>query len=257
MKPNILKTIIRGARLFTTKHSPEILLAGGIATGLYAGVLAVQATPKAIKLIEEQKRVENKEELTTLEVVNTRWKPYVPAALATAGSITMLVGANSLHVKRNTALAAACKLSEVAFTEYRDKVIETLGEKKERDIRHKIAQDKIDQNPVTKSEVYFTGNGKTLFLDLMTKRYFESDRDTIIRAANELNRRMTLGDMYCSLNDFYTEIGLDAADVGDILGWTVENLIELDFSAHMAEDGRPCIGVSFLVAPTYDYDKFM
>lgn len=257
MKQNVLSTIVRGGRMLMTKHSAEFLLAGGIASGLYAGFLAVQATPKALRLIEEKKRAEHKKELTTVEVVSTCWKPYVPAALAATGSVTMLIGANSIHVKRNTALATACKLSEVAFTEYRDKVIETIGEKKEKDIRYNLAKDKIDQNPVSRSEVYFTGNGKTLFLDLMTKRYFESDRDTIIRAVNELNRRMTLGDMYCSLNDFYIEIGLAPADVGDILGWTVENLIELDFSPHMAEDGRPCIGLGFLVAPTYDYDKFM
>jgi hypothetical protein len=61
MKPNIFTTIYRGARMLATKHSPEILLAGGIATGLYAGVLAVKATPKAIKLIEEKKRAEHKE----------------------------------------------------------------------------------------------------------------------------------------------------------------------------------------------------
>lgn len=257
MKQNAVTKLFSDARILAAKHAPGILLAMGIGSGLYAGVQAVKATPKALQLIEEKKNAENKDELTPIEVVQTCWKPYVPATFATAASITLLMGSNSIHVKRNTALAAACKLSEVAFMEYRDKVIETIGERTEKEVRHRLAQDKVEQNPVSKSEVYFTGTGKTLFLDLMTKRYFYSDRDTIQKAANEINRRITLGEMYASLNDFYTEIGLEQADVGDMVGFTVEHLIELDWSAHIADDGNPCIGIGFLRPPVHDYDKFM
>lgn len=257
MKQNTLTNVWRGTQQYVAKHAPEALLILGIAAGVATVASAVKATPKALRLMDEKKKEEHKDELTPLEIVQTCWKPYIPTAVTGTTSVLLLMSANSIHVKRNTALAAACKLSEVAFMEYRDKVVETIGEKTEKEVRHRLAQDKIDQHPVSKSEVYFTGNGKTLFLDLMTKRYFWSDRDTIQRAANEINRRITLGDMYASLNDFYTEIGLDHADVGDMVGFTVEHLIELDWSAHMADDGTPCIGIGFLRPPVHDYDKFM
>ncbi|WP_254556795.1 DUF6353 family protein, partial [Salmonella enterica] len=80
--------------------------------------------------------------------------------------------------------------------------IETLGEKKEKQIREEIDKDRIKKNPVGKSEVIITGNGKTLCYDHTSGRYFESDMETIKRAVNTINKQM-LDEMYVSLNDFY------------------------------------------------------
>lgn len=247
----------KGAKLKLSKHSPEVLVGLGITGMCVTTVLAVKATPKALKLIEEKKQEECTDELTPVEVVQTCWKPYVPAAVTGVVSIACLVGSSSVSARRNAALATAYTISETALREYKEKVVETIGEKKEQAVREKVAQKQIEKHPVGKSEVIITGNGKTLCYDTMTGRYFESDIETIRKAANEINRRITLGEMYASLNEFHDIIGLSATELGDYVGWNVDALVELDFSSHISEDGRPCIVVGFMVAPTYNFEKLI
>lgn len=58
-----------------------------------------------------------------------------------------------MHAKRTAALATAYKLSETALTEYKEKVVETIGEKKEQLVRDKIDKDHIDKDPVSKKRL--------------------------------------------------------------------------------------------------------
>lgn len=252
-KPNVTK-LLKNAGMILSKKSPEILTGIGIGLAFTTTVLAVKATPKALKLIEDAQR-EKGEPLTTIETVKVASQPYIPAAVTGVASVACLVGANSVSTRRNVALAAAYQLSETARNEYRDKVVETIGEKKEQAVRDAIAKDKVEANPVSKSEVILVGDGKTLFYDPMSGRYFQSDIAKVERAANELNRRITLGEMYASLNDFYDEIELARTEAGDILGWNTDRLIELDFSAQRADDGRPCLAIGFLYGPTYGFSS--
>lgn len=255
-KPN-LANLMSNTRQFVSKRSPEILTGIGIAGMITTTVLAVRATPKALQLIEEKKNEDWVDELSPLEVVKTAWKPYVPAAVTGVASVACLIGASSVNAKRNAALATAYKLSETALSEYREKVIETIGEKKEKTVRDKVAEERVKKNPVSKSEVIVTNNGTTLCFDPISARYFKSSIDKIKRAENELNKQM-LHDIsgYVSLNDFYDELGLDHTSVGDDLGWNVDRLIDISFSSQLNDNGEPSVVLDYLVAPKYDFYKF-
>lgn len=249
-------TIAKGFRTAVTKHSPEILTGLGIAGMVTTTVLAVKATPKACKLIEAKKKEERIEDLTIVDTVKTTWKCYIPAVITGTTSIACLIGANSVNAKRNAALATAYKLSETALVEYRDKVIETIGEKKEQTVREKVAEERIKKNPISNNEVIVTGTGSTLCLDVLSGRYFTSDMETLKRTENYLNKRM-LSENYISLNEFYSELGLSNTQIGDQIGWNVDRgMIDLEFSSQIAEDGRPCLVVDYLVAPRYDFSSF-
>ena len=252
-----LATIAKDIRKFASKRSPEILTGIGIAGMITTTILAVRATPKALELIEEQKEEESVEELSSFEVVKVAWKPYIPAMVTCVVSTACLIGASSVNTKRNAALATAYKLSETALTEYREKVIETIGEKKERIVRDKVAEERVKKNPVSKNEVIVTGNGKTLCFDPISGRYFMCSIETIKRAENELNKQM-LHDIsgYVSLNEFYDELGLDHTSVGDDLGWNTDQLIDINFSSQLNDNGEPSVVLDYLVAPKYDYYKF-
>lgn len=251
-----LTKILRNAKIVLSKNSPEILTGIGIAGMVTTTILAVKATPKVLTLIDEAER-KKKDTLTISEKVKVAYKPYIPATLIGTASIACLIGASSVNVRRKAALYSAYKLSETALLEYKEKVVETIGEKKEKAIKDKIAKDKIDRNPVSKADVVITERGNTLCYDAMSGRYFRSDIDKIKKAANELNRRM-ISEMYISLNEFYAELGLHETSLGDCLGWNVdEGLIEPYFSSQIAEDGTPCIVIDYLVAPRYDYEKLM
>ena len=252
-----LATIVASTRQFVSKRSPEILTGIGIAGMISTAVLAVKATPKAMELIEEKKREEWLDKLSPVEMVKVAWKPYIPAIVTCVTSTACLIGASSVSAKRNAALATAYKLSETALTEYREKVIETIGEKKERTVRDKVAEERVKKNPVSKNEVIITGNGKTLCFDPISGRYFMCSIETIKRAENTLNKQM-LHDIsgYVSLNEFYDEIGLDHTSVGDDLGWNTNQIIDIDFSSQLNDNGEPSVVLDYLVAPKYDFYKF-
>lgn len=272
-KPNLAK-LSRNIMRVIDKNSPHILTGIGISLGVSTVVLAVKSTPKALRLIDEEIDRKNheialkaKEEgrkchvqvngLKPMEVVKATWKCYIPAAITGTLSVACLIGANTVHSRRAAALATACKLSETALNEYKEKVIETIGEKKEEAIRDEINKDKLEANPVSKSEVIITEKGNTLCYDSISGRYFKSDIDKIKSARNELNKRM-LSEMYISLTEFYLELGLSPTSVSDQLGWDLDQgYIEIDFGSQIAEDGTPCIVLNYPLAPKYVYSSLM
>lgn len=239
------------------KHSPQILIGLGIAGSATATVLAVRATPKALALIEEERKSKNVEKLTPLEVIKATWKCYIPAAITETASIACLIGANSVNEKRAAALTAAYKLSETALTEYRDAVVKHIGESEEKEVREQVSQTRVEQTPVNTCAVVPTGTGVTI-LEPVSKRYFKSTEEEVKRIENMLNKQM-IHDMfgYASLSDFYDEIGLERTDISDSIGWNVEKgLIDIEF--HLARDpeGKPCFALYYNVPPTWDFTKF-
>lgn len=256
-----MTTLLKNVKTVLSSHSPEILTGLGIAGMITTTVLAVKATPKALDLIAEAEDEKfdngNGEALTKVEVIKAAWKPYVPAAITGVASVACLIGASSVHSKRNAALATAYNLSATALAEYKQKVIETVGEKKEQLVRDKVAEEHIHKEPVNQSTIIVSGNGNTRCFDTITKRRFVSDIETIKRIVNELNRRMINGEDYISLNDFYYALDLDGVSIGDDLGWNVtRGLIELSFSAQLDTDGVPCIVIDYAVAPKRGYDSW-
>ena len=228
----------------------------GIAGMVVSTVLAVKATPKALRLVEEAKKRETVEVLPTKEVVKVTWKCYIPAAVTGIFSVSCLIFSTAVHSRRNAALATACSISEAALKEYRDKVIETVGEKKETIIRDAIAKDHINQNPVSSNEVILTGKGDVLCYEIWSGRYFRSDIEKLRKIENDLNREM-IGDMYVTLNDFYDLIGIPNVKIGDDLGWSISrSSIEMSFSSQLTEDGTPCLVVGFVTPPYYDYMRY-
>lgn len=259
MKKGSITQIIKSAKKVVTQRSPEILTGLGIAGMITTTVLAVKATPKAIRLIEQAEDHE-KAELRPIDKVKVAWKPYIPAALTGVASVGCLIGASSVNARRNAALATAYQLSTTALSEYKEKVVETIGEKKEQQIREKIAQDKVDKKPVSRSEVIIAGGGNILFLEPVSMRYFVSDLESVRKIINDLNYRLTSGmEEYISLSEFYDEIGLSHTSNSDYIGWNLyrDGQIGIEFPATTAEDGRPCLMLEYDVSPRYDYKELM
>lgn len=255
MKPKFTG-LVNNVKKVVIKRSPEILTGIGIAGMISAGILAVRATPKALELIREREDELKVEKLSVGETVKTTWKCYIPAVSTCILSAACIIGASSVHTKRNAAIAAAYKLSEKALIEYKDAVIETIGEKKELEVRDKMAEKRIEKDPVSKTEVIITDKGTSLCYDSISGRYFKSDIETIKRAENVINKQM-LSDMYVSLNDFYDELGLDFTKMGRELGWSVDDgLIDIHFSSQLADDGTPCLVVEYYTPPRYNFDRF-
>ena len=262
---------IKDAQKAIVKRSPEILTGLGVAGLVTTTVLAVKATPKALRLIEmaedhgigiTSKNGDpdwERRPLTKLETVKVAWKPYIPAAVTGAVSIACIIGASSVHARRNAALATAYQLSTTALSEYKEKVVETIGEEKEKVIREKIAQDKIDRDPIKESiekETVVIGSGEVLFLEPVSMQCFKSDIESVRKILNDINFRLTTGmEEYISLSEFYDEIGLPHTSISDDIGWNLgrDGQLKADFLAAKTTDGRPCLMLDYMVDPRYDY----
>lgn len=257
MTKNSVTKFFKDAQVTMSKYGPEILIGIGISGFTLAIISAVRETPKAMKRIEEVKKEENKDELTPMETAKATWKYYAPAATLAVASAACIIGADSKHLKRNAALTAAYKISETALTEYKESVVETIGEKKEREVVDTVAKKKIEKHPVSDNEIIITGKGTTRCFETTSNRYFESDIEQIRRAVNNINHQMTTDIMgYASLNDVYSEFGLSRTEIGDMLGWSAEKgLIDIGFSSHIADDGQPAVVIIYHNGPYYDYDK--
>ena len=252
-----LKRTIKSAGRVLSKYSPGILTGIGITGMIGATFMAVKATPKALYLIEAKKEESEVEELTPVETIKTCWKCYIPATLTTVVSAVCLIGASTVSAKRNAALATAYSISEAALREYQEKVVEVVGEKKEKAVRDAVAKNQIERDPVTKSEVVIIdSNSNTLCYEPLSGRYFKSTIDKIKKAEIKLDRQM-IQEMYVSLNDFYWEIGLDGTDLGDQMGWNLsKGYMDLSFSSQLADDGTPCAVIVYGIPPVYDYQNY-
>ena len=272
MNSNLTK-FFKSTRRFIGKHSPEILTGIGITGMITSTVLAVKATPRALELIEEEREYRKEysnvfkndssyetvimPDLKPLEIVKLAWKPYIPAAILGLASASCIIGASAVNYKRNAALATAYAISESTLIRYRDKVVETIGEKKEKEIKDKVAQDVVNNKKLSDSQVIITSNGNSLCMDSISGRYFKSGIDKIQKVVNELNRRMKY-ENYISLDEFYSELGLDSTKNSSYLGWNIDDgYIEIDYSTCLADNDEPCIVIDYSIAPKYDFDKLI
>lgn len=247
IKP-ICKAVVDGAK----KHSPEILTAVGVAGMIAAIIEAVRETPRAVEKIKADSRVAhdgNPDAYTKKEAVKSAWRYYVPAVVLTVTSSACIFGGASINLKRNAALMAAYTMSDTALKQYKEQVRETLGNNAEKKVLDAAAKKEIEAIPVSKSCVIDTGKGTTLCYDKVFGRYFHSDIVAIKKAMVEVNREIVTHN-YAALNDFYDLLGLPPVDMGDELGWNLDDgPIEINFSAQIAENGQPCIVMEYNELP--------
>lgn len=244
---NMAKSVWMGAK----KHSPEILIGMGIAGAASSVIFAVKATPKAMFLLEEKRQELGVEKLEAKEIIKTAAPVYIPTAVSFGVSVACIVGASSVNARRNAALTAAYTLSESTLRTYRDKVLETVGEDKEREIRQKAAIEQQQSTPEPQTLVVSSAAGQLKCFDSLSGRYFVSTKNEIDKAVNEFNRQLR-DDMRISLNDWYDLIGLDTNKLGDMLGWDIERgYVETCYASRLDEDGLPCLVVNYVEPPHY------
>lgn len=255
MRKGHISKFLKDTKFIVSKHSPEILTGLGIAGMIISIGLAVKATPKALDSIEDKKVELEADELTVKETVQATWKHYIPTVVTAAASTACIIGANSVHSKRNAALATAYKLSETALSEYQNKVVEVVGEEKEREIRHEVTKDRAKNNPP--GNVYIAGSGGVLYLDSYSDRYFTARPTDVHTAINKVYDQMR-NENYASLNDLYGYLNLNYTTPGDILGWSInDGVLELKGPySYVNDDGEPYVMLELNRMPKANFNKF-
>lgn len=262
------------AQLFLKKNSSTILTWLGAAGVVATSVLAVKATPKALELIADETNRQNNEileeaiannweptreyvrKLKPIEVVKTAWKPYIPAIITGAATITCIFGANVLNKRQQASLLSAYALLDNTFKEYRRQT-RVLYQEEATNLEHEVIKSKFNPNMKLHED-------KELFFDYQAMRYFESTFEEVDHAAFKLNEKLSMNGLAC-LNDFYDTLGIDHVPYGYQLGWTtftsdkIYGNTPLDFSYEKtiiddgSEDGIECYIMTINCPPELEY----
>lgn len=237
------------------RASPTMLSCFSAAGVVATVVLAVRATPKALRLIEaaEDHRHDDDPDftgspLTPMEVVKTTWKCYIPAAAMGAATIFCIFGANALNRKQQASLMSAYALVSRQFRDYKGKVKELYGKEAHERIMQSLAVEKaqkthlIAPNIVNTSSLDFKGadEEERLFYDIFSDRYFQSTISRVLQAEYHVNRNFALMGGFVPLNQFYEFLGIEPKKEFSEFGWWVDDeLYWIDFghTRAMVDDG--------------------
>lgn len=248
----ILNRYAKQLEKLVVDNSPSILTAIGVTGSITTAILTGKATFKAAEVLATERGrrdlYDEPHAISFKEKVPHVWKLYIPAASSGVLTVVSIIGANRIGTRRAAAMAAAYSLSERAFSEYKEKVVEKLGAKKEQVARDELAQERVDRNPLSSKQVIITGNGDVLCYDTPTGRYFRSNVESIRKTENDINTQV-IHDGYCPLSDFYNLLNLVSTPYSEEVGWTEEKMLEIEFSTTMSEDNQPCIAIHYAVIP--------
>lgn len=249
-----MNNLLRSAQRFFKRNGSTILTCVGGAGVVATTVMAVKATPKAwarLELATEEKG----EELTVFEVVQVAAPVYIPTVLVGASTIACIFGANVLSKRNQASIASAYALLDNSFKEFKKKANELYGEDAGERISEEIAKDNYEE---IKPE-----EGKELFYDEFSGRYFHADKNVITQAEFQINRDLARhGGVY--LNEYFEVLGLPETDYGDYLGWSTfyitemcwESWLDFGYQKVTLDDGLECTVISMLVDPIPDFYEY-
>jgi len=241
---NIPAIISNGQRVIS-QNSPLILTALGVSGAVTTAYLTGKASWEAGQIIQLEEwtggtadsRKERFKERSKLV-----WKFYIPPAISGIITVGCIVASARVSSNRAAAAYSVLAISEKAFDEYKEKVVEKLGEKKEKAVRDELAQDRITKNPP--EGLVVAGSGNVLCCELFTGRYFNCDMETLRKTQNDINAKL-MANIYVTLSDFYYIVGLPYTTHSSQIGWESDRQLALEFSTVMSDDNRPCIAFDY------------
>lgn len=258
-----LHGIVKQAEKFASDNSPAILTALGLTGVVTTAYLAAKASFKASDVLEEARkekswRLTNQEDthysFTTKEWFELLWKLYIPAVASGTVTCAAIVLANRIGTRRTAAMTAAFTLSERAYSEYKEKVVETIGKNKEKKVRSDIAQDGVRRDDQAGNNLVLLTDGTVPCKDAWSGQYFASSMEDIKSAMNAINYEV-LNHGYASLTDLYHKIGggLEPNKDSDNLGWNSDKLLEIVFDTALSDKNGPVLVMDFGVAPIRNF----
>lgn len=251
-----MNNLLRNTGVFLKRNAPTILTSiGGIGV-VATSILAVKATPKAMRLIEKAEK-EKGDELTKLEIAVNAGPAYIPAAITGLTTIACIFGANALNKRQQAALMSAYALIDSSYKEYKNKVKELYGEEADQKVRADVAKDKFKDD-----EPYHEDDGKQLFYDEYSNRYFRATNEEVLKAEYEINRILA-EDCYATLNEYYDLLNIPKVDYGEYIGWSSAQMFEMYWSSWInfrhekveMDDGLECYIIS-ATEPLVDFEDY-
>lgn len=254
--------ILVKTKLGIKKHSPEILVAAGIGTGIVAAIVACKQTIKANDIVAEARKslqnIEDVKELAAnneveyteeneqedrktigMQVAVGMVKTYaLPVGLGVL-SITCILAGHHILKKRNVALAAAYSALSTDFMNYRKRVVNKYGKDvdfmlknglEKQIVANQVIDPETGEVKETKEEV-LTYEGDKLsqyarvFDEVGSTQWTPSadhNRAFLLMEQNYFNERIRTRG-YIFLNEVYERLGFRPTKAGSVVGWIYQN----------------------------------
>lgn len=263
MKPaefmNNLTRNLNRASLQIKKHSPEIMVVGGVVGGVVAAVMACKATTKAHDVLEEAKKnldnvhqvieadaasdepqysEEDGKKAIAITYVKTGLelaKVYAPSVALGVLSATSILAGNNILRKRNVALAAAYTAVDTGFKEYRGRVVDRFGKELDRELRYNIKAKEVEEVVVDekgkekkiKKTIEVAEPGQEMYSDYA--RCFDDGctgwtKDPeynlmFLRQQQNYANELLKSRGHLFLNEVYYMLGIPKTKAGQVVGW--------------------------------------
>ena len=253
-----LMNVYNGVKGKVEKHSPEILMGVGVVGVVATTVTACRATMKLndildecaetrdkIKSVQENPAYEDRysdedaQKDLTINYVQTGVKIaklYAPSVALGVLSVGCLLGSHSVMQKRNAALSAAYLTVDKSFKEYKQRVIDRVGEEVEKEIRYGIKAEEVAETVVDEdgNETTVTETVKMMNPNLYSDyaRFFDAASPCwqndpeynlmFLRAQQQYANDLLRAKGRLFLNDVYEMLGLEKSKAGQIVGWVYD-----------------------------------
>lgn len=252
-----MNKLVGRSKLFLNRNASTILTCIGGAGVVVTSILAVKATPKALRLLESAEE-EKGEKLTKLETVKVAGPVYIPAVVTGVSTIACIFGANVLNKRQQAALASAYALVDSSYKEYKNKVKELYGEEADTKIREEIVKDECEEIDIPDDN-----DGKQLFFDCFSNRYFRSTMEKVLDAEYQINRELVMKD-YAYLNEFYEFLDIEPIESGYRLGWSNgacfthywQTWLDFGHEKVTTDDGLECTIITMYSEPIIDFETY-
>ena len=254
--------ILVKTKLGIKKHSPEILVAAGIGTGIVAAIIACKQTIKANDIVAEARKslqnIEDVKELAAnneveyteeneqedrktigMQVAVGMVKTYaLPVGLGIL-SITCILAGHHILKKRNVALAAAYSALSTDFMNYRKRVVNKYGKDvdfmlknglEKQIVANQVVDPETGEVKETKEEVLTYDGDKLsqyarIFDEVGSTQWTPSadhNRAFLLMEQNYFNERIRTRG-YIFLNEVYERLGFRPTKAGSVVGWVYQN----------------------------------
>ena len=250
-----IKLLVNKGIFRAKKYSPEILVGLGVVGTISSTIMACKATTKLSGLLEDSKqeidtikrcsedpalaeKYSEQDAKKDLTLVYTQTgikiaKLYLPAVTLGVASLACLIGSNNILRKRNIALAAAYTTVDKSFKEYRKRVTDRFGEEVERQIRHNIKAQEIEETIIDEdgNEKKITKNVETCEIDGYSEysRFFDDgctgwEKDAeynlvFLKAQQQYANDLLRSKGHLFLNEVYDMLGIPRSKAGQVVGW--------------------------------------
>lgn len=251
-----MNNLLNASMLFLKRNSSTILTCIGGAGVVATSILAVKATPKAMKIVEQAKE-EKGEDLTTLEKVRVAGPAYIPAVLVGVSTVACIFGANILNQRQQAGLMSAYALLDSSYKEYKKKVVDLYGEEADAHVREEIGKDKFEEADI---DLEF---GTQLYYDEFSGRYFNSTPEKVISAQYAINKKIALNSG-AYLNEWYEALDIPGTEYGAYLGWSSGMLndhqwndwLEFTHKTRLIDDDLECCAITMSTEPIFDFEYY-